>query len=889
MQKLETDYRIMIEQDGGTRVKVAKETAPLTRELVWMFGLDGKDEPIVLSRFYTPERFLVMDWNGHLRAYDAGTREKLFEHDFKAGLDCRAVISHDRKKLCVSHNPDYRNPTLTVLSLDDFSVVAKHPLPKPIDLEFVQLGSNGRLLYYYQDTKRGGESNDKTHVHGYQVVDPATGRSRHFSLPDPPTSQFEKKAPVLDHARNLGVMADWGPIEVKLGSDGEPRFVMKATLFDIVSFKVLWTLPVREFRTGHLTCWEKKDKEAADALLAGPGSEEYDDAREEFIENLNSIRFSEHEDALWFCWRAGIVRRLALDGSKMSPLLVTAKMPRHIDAEPFEHRFFHSHLEKVEEDRLLLSEHSDPMMISLEGIDLDSGEDFIPIEVQPEPEESRVKVVTPRGFKTQMENMGKVVVRVDDLNQDAFVLQALDEMIERTGDIGAIRDGWKLLFLVRDKKGKKWDDEKFFKAAVKVEGAGERISRIIDNFAAYSGAGELYIHEEATALCHAAHFLGLLHPKWLDAVFTYLSVIDFEHDVYCRETLIPNLIEKYSGTVHEPRVRIGVAMTDDYDGAEFYMLEEFKKADSAFRKWFEAGGAAEIPKIVEEMYGLGLCERFFFERGIEGLERLQAAFEGDLLPEAGEAEAEAAAGMDPGLLGWNYLKHVENPEAGADLAGNDMSGYGEEYIRLLAFAGIGNMLTFDILPDDVHITIRGVEDPRVKELLPDPIEFSRIGGLMHRVAGEDFLRLPGLLNFGGMEFAIDYLTSTRIAPGDVEAMRRESWNMEPADIILNLPGLFADRLEDVLFFMQPPFHSTKRGPWSDWLVRMHLDTVLDALTAGMLQQLNAFAAKLSRMQPRTDFLAGREVDDFREAVAQALRRKKGDPDTPPAFKGFVKI
>ncbi|MFP4070523.1 MAG: hypothetical protein ACLFTB_00595 [Desulfovibrionales bacterium] len=886
MQTRETEYRIMIEQDGGTRVKVAKMTAPLTCQMVWMFTLDGKDEPVVLQDFYTPERFLIMDWNGHLRAYDVGTMKKVFERDFKAGLDCRAVISPDRTKLYVSHNPDYRHPTLTVLSLDDFSVLAEHPLPKPIDLEFVKLRADGQLLYYYLEWHWDSEeTREKNWTHGYQVVDPATGRSKQFLLPHAPTTQFDKKAPVLDLKRNLGAMADWSPVEVKRGDDGEPLFVMKMTLFELEEFRAIWTIPVRDFRTEHLTCWEKTDQQVANALAVGPGGKEYDKAREGLLENLNSIRFSKHEDALWLCWRAGVLRKVALDCSKMSPLLVTAKMPRHIDAGPFEHRFFHSHLGEIREESLLLSEHHEPLMISLDGIDLDSPEDFIPVEVQPVPEEDKIKVITPRGFKTQMEEMGKVVIRVANLNEDASILEALDELVERTKDIGAIRDGWKLLFLVRDKKGKKWGDEKFFQAAARVEGAGERISRIIENFVAYPGAEELYIHEEATALCYAAESLGLSDPKWLDTVFSYLSVIDFEHDVYCREALIPNLIGKYSGTKHEPRVRIGIAMTDDYDGAELYMLQEFKNPHSPFRKWFEAGGAAEIPKIVEEMYGMGLRERFFFERGIEGLERLQAAFEGDFLPEAEKAEA----GMDPGLLGWNYLKHIENPKAGQELAGNDMSEYEEDYLRLLAFAGLANMLTFDILPDDVHITVQGVEDPRVKELLPDPVVFSQIGGLMHRVEGETFLRLPGLMMFEGMEFVIDYLTSTRIEPDEVEALRRESWNMDPADLLMNLPVLFADRLEDILFFMQPPFHSTERKPWSDWLVRMKLEHVLQGLTAGMVKQLFSFATKLSRMQPKVDFLVDHEVRGFLEAVKNAMNKKKGEPDTPPEFDGFVRV
>ncbi|MFP4362505.1 MAG: hypothetical protein ACLFR1_01415 [Spirochaetia bacterium] len=102
-----------------------------------------------------------------------------------------------------------------------------------------------------------------------------------------------------------------------------------------------------------------------------------------------------------------------------------------------------------------------------------------------------------------------------------------------------LRDGWKLIFLVKGKKGRKWYDEKFFTEAVKLEAAREKIKKVIENFAAYLDAEGLYIHEEATALCYAAHHLALSDPAYIDTALRYFSVIDFEHDVYCQSELNP--------------------------------------------------------------------------------------------------------------------------------------------------------------------------------------------------------------------------------------------------------------------------------------------------------------------------------------------------------------
>ncbi|MFP4362504.1 MAG: hypothetical protein ACLFR1_01410 [Spirochaetia bacterium] len=167
-------------------------------------------------------------------------------------------------------------------------------------------------------------------------------------------------------------------------------------------------------------------------------------------------------------------------------------------------------------------------------------------------------------------------------------------------------------------------------------------------------------------------------------------------------------------------------MTDDYDGAQCYLLDEFLDTSSAFRKWFDNSGAEQVSRIVRQMYSLGLKDRFLFDRGVSGLEPLQAAWEG--MP-VGESTTPATA---------------------------EPSGSG-------------------ITPDDEHVQVRGVQDPRVKKLLPNPAVFSNIGGLMHRVEGEEFLRLPGLLNFGALDYTIEYLTSGKLSPEEVEAAGKSGY------------------------------------------------------------------------------------------------------------------
>ena len=621
-------YHIDIEKIGSNQVRISRDIDEKTREVEWIFNLDGDSEPIVLKEFYTPTKFLIMNWNGLLRAYDAEIKQKIFERDFNAPMDCFGQIARRGLKLYVSHEKDRQN-NLTVISLDDFTELSEHPLPKPINIEYFRERKDGKLLYYYRGENVAAEGDDKW-FHGFQVVDPDTGESQNFPMQGPPTEDFDRKGPTLDLERNIGAMPNWDDVEFYIGGDGKPRFIAKIDLFDLVTFERIYTIPVREFKTEHLTTSESEDEKTAAILLSDERGESYDDARQTFVDNLNSICFAESEDFIWLCWRAAVVRKISLDGARMSPIIAGVKIPNNtIEGKPFEFRYTHTYLESIHNDGLLLREHSEKYWLSLNGVDLNSEDEIIPVELEGLPEDKQIKTILPEKFNQKIEEMGKIVVEIENLKKENSILNALDQMINLTQDIGSIRQGMDFAFLLRDRKGNTLDEEEFFKQAVRIRGAAEKIRQIIGNFVSYPDADSLYINEEATALCYAVYELAMSDPEYIDTALSYLAVMDFEHDVFCREVLIPHLIEKYGSTPYGPRLRIGVALIDDSEAAEIFLFDDFLDPDSTFRRWFYNGGGKEIPQILEDMAKQGLKHQKIFNGGNEGLADLEAAFRGD--------------------------------------------------------------------------------------------------------------------------------------------------------------------------------------------------------------------------------------------------------------------
>ena len=631
---MKNKYHINVERTGVNQVNVSREIDSNNREMVWMFSLDGDDEPIYLKEFYAPAKFLIMNWNGLLRAYDVETQKKIFEKDFKSELDCRASISHDGSKLYISHSHKKdRNKLLTVMSLADFSEINTHTLPEPIKIEYFQERKDGQLLYYYHDENWKDPEKEKWY-HGFQVVNPGTGHSENFPMLNAPSDDFDTKAPELNLELNLGVMSDWGDVEFETHEDGKPRFVAKINLFNLDDFTIVNSISVREFKTEHLDVYDSECKKKAEILMSDQRGEDYDEVRNDFNRNLYSIKFVKNEDALWLCFRGAVLRKVSLDGTKKSPLLAAVKLPNGYEQKPFEFRTKRVRIESICDDGLILHEHPNMYWLSLKGIDLNSNREIIPFELQDLPEDKQIKTIVPQTFSRKIEQRGKVVINVANLREEKSIINALDQILKLCGDIGSIRQGNNLIFQIVDKKGNAQEEELFFKEAVQAKGAKEKIRKIIEKFAEYPEAESLYINDEATALCYAVYELAMSDARYIDTALRYMAKMDFEHDVFSRETLIPGLIEKYGDTEHGPYLRIGISLLDLDEAPDMYLFEAYLDKNSAFRKWFNKGGAKEIPVTLNALAKLGMNMDYIqviFKDASEDLRELKDIFNSPFL------------------------------------------------------------------------------------------------------------------------------------------------------------------------------------------------------------------------------------------------------------------
>jgi len=473
------NYLIRTTRDGDNQVKVLKKIAENTYNLEWTFTLKGDDEPIILSERFNEDGFIIANWNAWVRIYNISKKELIFEKKCNGDMDSTVIISDDKTKLYIAYSTVDNEPFVEIISLLDFSTLKIHKLPIFFNIQYFTLGHNNKLMFYDTDENR----KDNTWTHAYNILNEKARKIENFPMEYPQWAKFNEKPPVISTKHNVGIMPLWDNIEVKKEDVNNPLFVFKVMLFNLTDFKVEKIISVRDFTKQQLSNYETTCDEHAEIFQTkNKENEDYKEAVEDFMEQLSSIFFDKVSDSFWVCFRDGIRKNITLNG-KLLPLI---------------------------EKKLT--------------------------------KEEPIKIVTSKKDDLALEEENKVVIEVSDLNQERSYLDALDKMIKLTQNIDAIKSGHLLIFRVKDKEN--YEEEiSFFKKAIKVEGAAEKIEAIVTNFINYKEE-YLWLNDETPAITYAILALVRKDKKWIPNYIDFLRCCDLDHEVE-QSGDIQEIIEKY--------------------------------------------------------------------------------------------------------------------------------------------------------------------------------------------------------------------------------------------------------------------------------------------------------------------------------------------------------
>ncbi|WP_086479435.1 hypothetical protein [Oceanospirillum sanctuarii] len=160
--------------------------------------------------------------------------------------------------------------------------------------------------------------------------------------------------------------------------------------------------------------------------------------------------------------------------------------------------------------------------------------------------------------KLELAALGKNIIQVDDLHDDAALLRALEHLCQRfEGDIDTLCNGSSLTLVFSDGENL-WDEEEFFSRVIKLSGADQLMARLLKAFNAYDGADYCFTdpislhgrenYDGKPALADCALQLGLSDIRWLGLIGDYLNAIDPDHEFFFAHTGIPQLEKQHGET-----------------------------------------------------------------------------------------------------------------------------------------------------------------------------------------------------------------------------------------------------------------------------------------------------------------------------------------------------
>ncbi len=567
----ENRYVIQILREKTNVVRVFEKQGE-GGELVWQFPLDRNTNPIVLKTFIDGSRFMIMDWEGALWCFDVEQKSRLYFNDFKAGLSSRALLSDDGKFLYLYLKSDKpRVENLAVMELSKFSIVKEFKFEHPLHDYGFWRRKDGTFIVYFLD----GDDEE----HGFITLDPSGKKHTRYDLSLSRHSDFDAFPPWIDTENNIGVRRYYD-LEIKK-SGGKELFVSKVAVFDLDTFKDTVIIPAREFPPEQVGSYgdEKEPDPLVEELREAFAENQLTEDTDEFTDFINTVKFT-GDGYFWICYQGGVLRKIALDGSRLSSYVLAKE--KGMPYPPFMNKRFHTHIESVNEPEIILRQHDTWYRLTLPDRDLFGKDEFIEVDaVEFDP---YGHFTVSKKAKKKKEELGLVTVTVKNIQDRDDLLSALNEIEKLTRKIKKIRSGETLAFLIKDGK-KSLDEKKFFKKAAEYPEALPVIRKIIENYVSYDKHGELYTDIETTALAWAVEALVSKDPEYMESYMDYLSVIDMEHDVVNRETIIPKLLKKYRNEDAGHRLRTGFLMTDDGELQDSF-FEELGKGKE-FSRWFQ--------------------------------------------------------------------------------------------------------------------------------------------------------------------------------------------------------------------------------------------------------------------------------------------------------------
>lgn len=329
-------------------VDIFKKTPNGSYEHYWSLMPEPGYPIISLAQAINDKKLYIVNKTGEFRLYNLKEKKEIASAKIGASsLFGAGIYPSQSKGYIVTKNLESNGIDIFEICLDSLKASFVQTIRGVFQIDHITVLDENQLAGYIPiGSVEGLKSSD-----GFLIINTQEQTHKLNYLRPSPSGLFPKPPVAFDPRTKTGIRPSYDPIEI-IESDTDKKYLAKVLLFDLNSGKRIDTIVVREFTASEM--FEDDDPKFALSCLELPTySDDYRDIKEEFLERFEALQYCHLEDAFWVTFQHGFLRKVYLDGKRLSPLIAHPGDSILADRPTLSHTNFDTPLRLSPDDRFL--------------------------------------------------------------------------------------------------------------------------------------------------------------------------------------------------------------------------------------------------------------------------------------------------------------------------------------------------------------------------------------------------------------------------------------------------------------------------------------------------------------------------------------------------------
>lgn len=530
----------ILQRGGLNHIRVLAPLADGKQQLLWQTNLAGSEHQVLLAEWLNDDEFIVADESGNIFQAQLSSEQCRKVQQLPGAANINAGCYLDKATQQFWYATDFERGAssfatearLLGWSLPDWQPIANILLPRYISCQTLLRRSDGCFLFYRQ-----GRFTKKDRPQGFYCCQPSTAVTDFHPIASPsiPLGMYAHKVMTFNTQHDLLLM----PCMPQPVESDTSLLNYQLQLISLRDFSILWQQSVPQLDNKQAYCEASELKMIrnyvkGEELANGIDRDDVEDALDNFIEQLCGVKISDDGQSVWLEW-ADAVQKLSLDPQQQYTITQSQRFLFKQDPPHFKQRPTPLTTLSYPLDAHILTEREDGslLIVGMEYTQLDIANaratnqaDCFEISCRTC---AQPQVIAKKKQKKALAQMDKLVIRLQQFNDQAELLNAGQVLVEKLHQLPDSASGSMLELMLIDRNEQQMTELAFARKLLTVEGGATLLVQALEVFCNYPAAAQLRSGASKSALADVVRALAEHNIKYLPKLVNYFHSIDAEH------------------------------------------------------------------------------------------------------------------------------------------------------------------------------------------------------------------------------------------------------------------------------------------------------------------------------------------------------------------------